>query len=452
MNKFYIAIKRICVFVNLWKYLPSDSKSLLYFNKFLKVLLRNNITQGEWAKYANPQALEYLRVGSYYRNINIKLRSVFSKIIIKDRQSFEQQKEYFASYYKNYAGPKILIISHEFSLTGAPKAALLLAKTLKKIYGKSPIVYSLSDGPIKREFIDNQIELVTNSVPMREKNLKKILSMFDVIVANSWCYRAFDILQQVNVPKIWWCHEIFTCATQYEYVRNLMPALSAFWGGSPCTIDNVASLCRLQNPKLILYGLDRIKLKKQKHDKFTFSLLGSVTPRKGQDIFLEAIQKLPQEVIARSKFYIIGKKEKDTYCQKIIEQAGKGTADIELLPEMPFEKLLGYYALSDVIVVPSREDPMPIVATYSFMFSIPCICSASTGTAQLVENGKNALVFSKENAEELASQMQRLFTDKKLYKEIASAAENVYQEHFDMTAFEDKIKQEMMFVTGENNV
>lgn len=452
MNKVYIVIKKICVLINIWNYLPSDEKSLRYLNKFLKMLLKNVTRPQEFAKYANAQVLEYLRIGSYYRNARLNLRNIFSKIIEIDSQSLESQKERFAAYYKNYAGQKILIISHEFSLTGAPKAALLLAKTLKKIYGKSPVVYSLSDGPIKQEFIDNKIEIVTASVPIRRKNLIQIISMFDIIIANSWCYRAFDILQQVNVPKIWWSHEIFTSKYEHVYVKKLVPSLSAFWAGSPCTLANVSSLVSVSNPKLILYGLDRISLAKKKHAEFTFSLFGSLVPRKGQDIFLEAIQKLSPEIAARSKFYIIGKGENDVYHRKIIEKAGKMAANIELLPEMPFEKLLEYYALSDVIVVPSREDPMPIVATYSFMFSIPCICSDSTGTARLVENGKNALVFARGNADELAANMKLLFEDKKLYREISSSAGKVYREHFDMKAFENKIKQEIEHLTGEKNV
>ena len=443
MNKIYIFINKICTLINIFSYLPSDKKSLTILNKFLKLLLRKTSDYKELYRYSTSDIFNYLKIGYCYQIMREKVRHILKNIIEIDREATAEQLKKFSNHYKDYNGPKILIISHEFSLTGAPKAVLLLAQTLKNIYGKSPVVYSLFDGPIRQEFIDNKIELVSDSIPIRAKNIHDILSKFDIIIANSWCYRAFNILKQIKVPKIWWCHEIFTSVNQYEYVKQFIPCLSAFWAGSPCTLSNVSSLCKPQNSKLVLYGMEKISLPKKEHHEFTFSLFGSITSRKGQDIFINAIRKLPSEMIAKSKFYIIGKGENDSYHLSIINKIDKIKANIEILPQMSFENLLNYYALSDVIVVPSRYDPMPIIATYSFMFSIPCICSDSTGTAQLVENGKNGLIFTSGQAKELAIQMQRIFEDKKLYKKISLAAENVYRDNFDMKTFENKIKQEI---------
>ena len=197
MNKIYIFINKICTLINIFSYLPSDKKSLTILNKFLKLLLRKTSDYKELYRYSTSDIFNYLKIGYCYRIMREKVRHILKNIIEIDREATAEQLKKFSNHYKDYNGPKILIISHEFSLTGAPKAVLLLAQTLKNIYGKSPVVYSLFDGPIRQEFIDNKIELVSDSIPIRAKNIHDILSKFDIIIANSWCYRAFNILKQI---------------------------------------------------------------------------------------------------------------------------------------------------------------------------------------------------------------------------------------------------------------
>ena len=68
---------------------------------------------------------------------------------------------------------------------------------------------------------------------------------------------------------------------------------------------------------------------------------------------------------------------------------------------------------ADVMLCPSREDPMPTVCAEAMMHSVPCILSDATGTAAYVEDGISGLVFQSENAQELSEKMKWCMSHRK---------------------------------------
>lgn len=57
---------------------------------------------------------------------------------------------------------------------------------------------------------------------------------------------------------------------------------------------------------------------------------------------------------------------------------------------------------AELIIVPSREDPMPTVAAEAMMHSLPCIVSDAAGTARYLTEGRNGWVFEQGNVPELS--------------------------------------------------
>src|SRR3981081_2904362 len=57
-----------------------------------------------------------------------------------------------------------LLISHDFSYSGAPIALLTLAKSLKRL-GEHPIVVALNSGPLRSHFLESGIELAEKVEP-----------------------------------------------------------------------------------------------------------------------------------------------------------------------------------------------------------------------------------------------------------------------------------------------
>ena len=231
-------------------------------------------------------------------------------------------KNIVKKHYLYKKAPKILLISHEFSRTGAPKVALILAQTLKKIYGISPIVTSIIDGAMKDDFRKNNIFVL--DIPKEKfdkKFLEKISSNFDLIIMHSWCYQIFGLYTKKMPPMIWYAHEPFVQEELYPWLKQTIGSMFECWAGSFMTLEKMKKICPYRKTELLIYGIENHEIQFNKDDdKITFLLPASIEYRKGQDILIEAIKKKPIEIQNRAKFIIIGKALEEEFGKKIKEE------------------------------------------------------------------------------------------------------------------------------------
>lgn len=412
-----LLIKKIVWLINVFSSLPNDAQKLKKFRNFIKYFLSN---PKENLFIINHPGYATIMLSDYYQRIN----SLNAGVIETN--------------YPNTKAPRILIVSHEFSLTGAPKAALMLAKTLNSIYNVSPVVMTLKQGPIEEEFRQNNIPLI--DFCYEPDVIRETIENFDIVILNSCSFKLFENLTDVKVPVIWWIHENFTSKHEIAVVKKLIPKIHSCWAGSPLSKKYFEEICSDKKCDLMLYGLDRINIKNNKQDKSVFSVMGTIEPRKGTDIFIEAVKMLPENIREKSIFYVIGGYGDDkSFAQKVKTTA----ADVRFVDSVPFEQLLEYYAISDAIVVPSRSDPMPIVATYAFMFSKLCVCSDSIGTALLVENNQTGVLFENENARDLSEKISDIVTHPEKYDTIAKNGYKIYEKYFSQKIFKENLENKI---------
>ncbi len=183
----------------------------------------------------------------------------------------------------------------------------------------------------------------------------------------------------------------------------LFAACESIWLGSPLCFPPALRLATQDKLHLLLYGCADTAIPHRPHTsgKMVFSIVGSVLPRKGQDIFLAAIERLPKDLRGKAIFRIIGSplpnEESTLFYKKVLATAAL-IPEVECIESMTQDRLLEFYAETDVLVSASRDDPMPIVVTDGLMFSTVCLCSSAIGHAKLLEDGKNALIFTNKSA------------------------------------------------------
>lgn len=130
----------------------------------------------------------------------------------------------------------VLLISHELSLTGAPRALVNMAIMLKKS-GIKPVILSLKHGPMEKEIADLDIKLLVEPFLMmncglRHRALFRFLSVFDVVVFNTletvWLIEHFS---EIEARKICWLHEgrySYMGWTRFKDLSMLFPNLIKF--------------------------------------------------------------------------------------------------------------------------------------------------------------------------------------------------------------------------------
>jgi glycosyltransferase involved in cell wall biosynthesis len=167
-------------------------------------------------------------------------------------------------------------------------------------------------------------------------------------------------------------------------------------------------------------------------------VFGSYEPRKGQDLAVEGMLSLPHELRARAELTLFGR-TLDVSFRNHIEQIAGGDPSIVFFGEVNHNKCLRQMAASDIILVPSRDDPLPFVTLDALWLGKTLVCSAATGTSTYLQEGKSGLILRENTPEEIGSVLARLINDRQLRKTLGTGARRVYEQNFTVPVFTAKL-------------
>lgn len=359
---------------------------------------------------------------------------------------------------------KILLISHESSLTGAPRALLNLAICLKK-QDVLPYILTLKPGSLDAEcekqgilhdFISPSLFFSNsaNGNKLREELIKSI-DLFDIILFNTIV--AVPLIKSISMSsprKYCWIHDGSVAFEGWSKMYNLTEIFNDYdriFAVGNYTIDLVKSYSKGEiQVENLLYGIDDI-LRDSKLDninpywpiegdehKLKFILAGTIESRKGQKILLDALNFLPAEILEDMSFVLVG-----GICDKEVEQniLKSKKKCVHYLGVVNHQTLLSYMRKTDVLLCPSLDDPMPIVCTEAFMLSKPVIAGTNTGTASLIRNEKNGFVTVSGNARSLANNILKVYRMRDELEEIGRNGRKIYDEWFTMEVFSKNVRR-----------
>lgn len=335
--------------------------------------------------------------------------------------------------------PKILLLSNDLAL-GGPSIALFHAAEILRKQGYTIVYASMLDGPLKQQIIENDIPVIVDeNLQISTMQETDWVNAFSLVVCNTLNFHVFLSERDTRIPVIWWLHD---AAFFYEGVnKNVIGKISlsnlTAVSAGPVPAEAVRKFLPDMACGELLYGVadteNRVAATDGK-DVIRFITIGFLEERKGQDILLQAVKKLPDGIRHSSEFYIVG--HGDTLFGEQIRSAGTGISEIVFTGSVGREKIHELLRTSDVLICPSRQDPMPTVAAEAMMHSVPCIVSDATGTAAYIHNGEDGFVFPGEDVQALAERIEWCVTNKAELDSIGKKARKLYEKHFSMPAFE----------------
>ena len=137
----------------------------------------------------------------------------------------------------------------------------------------------------------------------------------------------------------------------------------------------------------------------------------------------------------KAEFWVIGIITESQRAE--MEASGK----VKIFGSMDHSDLVKIYSAVDVVVCPSRNDPMPVVMAEAMMNKRVCIASDMTGTAEKIIPYKNGLICRAGDVTSFSEQIDWTLAHKEQLESIGERAYEVYQENFSQEQFQRNLFQ-----------
>lgn len=133
---------------------------------------------------------------------------------------------------------------------------------------------------------------------------------------------------------------------------------------------------------------------------------GTINHRKGQNIIVDALSKLPQEVLNQIHIDLIGDGPERIGLESIVDKYNLQD-HVRFLGAIPNKDVYKYLANNNIYILMSRSEGLPISIIEAMRASLPVISTSIAGIPELVEDGFNGFLLAP-SCEELVALLKRI--------------------------------------------
>jgi len=268
------------------------------------------------------------------------------------------------------------------------------------------------------------------------------IKKFDMVIVNTFQMLRCAVDISYVRPVLWWVHEpseVYQhCLMEFsDYAKSELFGKINVVPVSNITMHNFSAYFPGIMYSSMPYGIvDAYQAGGQivVVNKVVFAVIGTVSERKGQDVFLSAIKHLSAIDRENAEFWLIGFIGEDTFSQQTREQASL-YPEVKIMELLTRKELMDIYPHISVVVMPSREDPMPIAVTEGMMQHKVCIVSDATGQAEYIEDGVNGFIFPLNQVNVLRDKMRWIIHNSARLISMREKSRKIYDTYFAMDVF-----------------
>ena len=328
---------------------------------------------------------------------------------------------------------RVLVATHNLNFEGAPWFIFELARSLAAQPGVSVRVVSLQEGPMRRVFMEAgmPVEVLDLSAAFRTGSVKSfeaglgpaaalVGSGTDLVIANTMVsFWAVHAAAHARVPSLLYIHESTPVRRYFEPIlpAALFPVVEAAFRQATRVVFT-ADASRLVfdylndrgNFTLLPSWVDVTRIDdfaaahdktslRRKHgldpDAALFVNIGSVCERKGQHIFIRAVELLKEELRftypgRKFQFVMVGARA-GTYLDTLKREVElHGLNQVVFIPETG--DIYDFYRLADIFVCTSFEESFPRVLLESAAFRLPIITTNVNGIPEMLARDEAWLI------------------------------------------------------------
>jgi len=370
----------------------------------------------------------------------------------------------------------ILFVGHDASRTGAPIVLGHLMRWLK-YNGETEITVLLKKGGEMESDLSGLWPVwIWQPGEMRTDLAGKVLAKLNYKVFGKPLYqpypgglknKKFDLVylntvattnmlpelkKQYNCPVILHVHENeYVVKAHYaeNLNNNLLKLVDHYIAVSESTRENLVDNFAIDKAKISLVNdfipvkniapvkisAEQIRVSLGITNEFLVGASGAARWRKGADIFVQLAAIVSGQLKGKVKFVWVGETEHLFKCQLEYELKRTGLADEDIIFTGQVNNPLDYFRLFDVFVLPSREDPFPLVCLEAASVGKPLICFDKAGGMPEFLKGGGGIIVPYGDVPAMASAVTALYNDRDRLKALSiEAKDNVQQYDVDIKA------------------
>lgn len=369
---------------------------------------------------------------------------------------------------------KIFFISHDCSLTGAPVLLLNLLSLVSKKNNFDIQIVLVRGGVLEKEFLKyGKVTILKSKNYSRQKfillrSANYIIYRFKLLLLNSRLKKTDVIfsntivngkvvkyLSKTEATILTYVHELESIIKEFHEDANLTFQFSdVYISPSKAVAENLVEKHSVAAEKIFFLNyyfpipvdlfqkmskMDaKEKFKKYlqfSENKFYVVGMGVGSFRKGIDLFIDAAQ-ITNELKQNIHFVWIGElveeKMKSEILNKIATYQLQNTVTITGQLPYSLNNLLPF----DLFILPSREDPYPLVILEAALMKIPSVCFANTGGIQEFVGKDCGWVVDEVSPKKLS---EKIIEIKNNPAEIQKRGENAFKKCIELHTDEDLI-------------
>jgi glycosyltransferase involved in cell wall biosynthesis/GT2 family glycosyltransferase len=353
------------------------------------------------------------------------------------------------------AGKRLLFVSHELSRTGAPISLNRVALHLQS-HGYTITVLSPFEGPLRQVYEEAGMRVrVLPSLLEDARIILEELKEHDLLLANTiLAFRTIHAARAFDKPVVWWVHES-TFGQKWAFsspcVAQAFQQANQVAFPAQAMAELYRSFSTRDNFNAIHTGFDLDTNVRPdcetglnlEPDKFTIIAVASIERRKGQDVLIRAIESLPANVRDQVTCLFIGRilsKSEPAYCRSI-QRAARRLGNVHILGDLPVEQVHCYLQKMDLFVLASRDEALPLSLVEAMAFGKAIITTDVGGNREIVQDGIHGLLVPKEDPQQLAQAILKLYHDRNLGQRMGKQARESYWANLTFQHMGDGLKE-----------
>ena len=348
----------------------------------------------------------------------------------------------------------VLLVSHDLTGSGAPRVVLEIAKALLR-QQYFVVVTAPSDGAMRAEFEAIGVTVIVDELLLTQhESVLHFAKDFDLVIANTIVTWPIVRLLKDVVPVAWYIHEIDLVQHLAAKEPGVVAALgeaSTVWAGSELAACGIRR--HRSDVSVFEYGLEPLHRQQALSVQpiVRASVFGSYEPRKGQDLLAEAFSRLDTAEQSILQISFIGRALDESFKATLVERYAK-ESKLKFCGEVDFTEYQHLLLASDLVIVPSRSDTLPLVSLNALSAGIPLLCTRETGTSDYLVHGESGFIASRADANALAEALRKALRMRSSWQAIGAKGADIFERFFSMQAFESKLIVETLRLTNAQAV